>query len=528
LIVAALVALGPRAPADDCGPTPYDCALAQVGRREFAEAIHSLERQLRAAPRDVKALNLLGIALSAAGRAPEAGARFREALAVDPAFLPAVKNLAIHDYDAGRLAAARKGFDRVVAQTPKDEVAHLYLAEIGFEGRRFADAVTHFGASGDRFAQSPVSTLHYGQALLGVGRKEDAAGVFERLPASDAERRFQAGVFLGRAGASAEAARLFASARVGARDPGAAAYNQVLMLVEAGDAAGAIRVGEELLAAGTRSADLYRLLSRAFTAAGRIQEAYDALRAATRAEPGAVESYLDLALLCVDHQNLELGLEIVDIGLKNVPGSWLLHLQRGVLLALKEQMAQAEGDFDAARRLAPDQSAPYAALAMVWMQSGRTDKAVRVLRDEAARRMKDHVLPYLFALALLRSGLEPSGPEAAEAVQALEASIRADPGFAPARSELGKLLLKRDHVDAAVAQLEKAAALDPSATSTVYNLAQAYRKKGDRARVAELMARVSTLNEQERSGDPGAEMRRAVVRLVREGTASAAPAPALR
>jgi tetratricopeptide (TPR) repeat protein len=241
-----------------------------------------------------------------------------------------------------------------------------------------------------------------------------------------------------------------------------------------------------------------------------------------------VQNYLDLAMLCVDHQNLDLGLEIVEIGLAQVPGSWLLHLQKGVLLALKEQMAQAEAAFEAARRLAPDASAPLAALAMVWMQSGQTATAVAVLREESARRKKDHVLPYLFAVALLRSGLEPSSPEAAEAVQALQASIRADPGFAPARGELGKLLLKRGDVEAATTQLEKAAELDPSATATVYNLAQAYRKKGDRARVAELMARVSTLNEQERSGDAGADMRRVVVRLVREGTESAAPPPALR
>jgi predicted Zn-dependent protease len=526
VVVAAVLALAPRVFAD-CA-TPYDCALAQVGRREFAEAIRSLERQLQSAPGDLKVLNLLGIALSASGRKEEAGARFREALALDPAFLPAVKNLAIHDYDGGRLPAARKGFDQVLAHAPRDEVAHLYLAEIDFEGKRFAAAVTHFGLSGERFTQSPLSTLHYGQALLGVGRKTEAAAVLERLPESEVARRFEAGVALGRAGAPGEAARFFASAREGYRDPAAAAYNQVLMLVEAGDAAGAIRVGEEVLAAGTRSADLYRLLSRAFASGGRIQEAYDALRAATRAEPKAVENYLDLAMLCVDHQNLDLGLEIVDIGLAQVPRSGLLHLQKGVLLALKEQMGQAEAAFEAARRLAPDQSAPFAALAMVWMQSGQTDKAVTVLRAESVRRKKDHVLPYLFAVALLRSGLDPSSPEAAEAVQALRASVRADPAFAPARGELGKLLLKRDDVDGAIAQLEKAAALDPSATATVYNLAQAYRKKGDRARVAELMARVSTLNEQERAGDPGAEMRRVVVRLVREGTESAAPAPALR
>ena len=52
--------------------------------------------------------------------------------------------------------------------------------------------------------------------------------------------------------------------------------------------------------------------------------------------------------------------------------------------------------------------------------------------------------------------------------------------FAPAHSELGRLLLKRDDVDGAITELEQATDLDPEATAALYNLAQAYRRKGDR------------------------------------------------
>src|SRR5262249_15506740 len=124
------------------------------------------------------------------------------------------------------------------------------------------------------------------------------------------------------------------------------------------------------------------------------------------------------------------------------------------------------------------------------------------------------------AVALRGSGVEPGSPAAGEAVTALRASIRANPSFAPARAELGRLLLKRDEVDLAIRELEKAVELDPGSTPALYALSQACLKKGDRARAQEMVARVSKLNAAERGDDPDRELRRAVVRIVRESTAA--------
>jgi predicted Zn-dependent protease len=223
-------------------------------------------------------------------------------------------------------------------------------------------------------------------------------------------------------------------------------------------------------------------------------------------------------MISLDHHNYDLGLEIVDVGLHHLPESWMLYLQRGVLQAMKAELGQAEKEFEAARRLAPGQPAPYAALAMVWMQTGQAAKAVEVLREQARRGHGGHVVPYTFAMAVMRSGVDPAAPEAAEAIEALRASLRAKADFAPARSELGRLLLKRGDVDGAVAALERAVSDDTASSSALYNLAQAYMKKGDRARAAEMAARVSRLNAQERGDDTESEMKRVVVRLVRQGT----------
>lgn len=515
-LAVALLLQSPAAAAD-CGATAYDCALFHVGRREFAEAVRYLEQRLKAAPRDLKALNLLGIALTGAGRKDAANDRFRAALALDPAFYPALKNLAINEYDSGRTAEARGHFEGVLKLAPADEIANLYLGEIHYAAKRRRAALTHYERSGRRYAQDPQWTLHYGRCLLDARRTKEAVAVLERIPETAGASLFEAGAVLGQAGAPAEAARLFGAARKSYKDPYAAGYNQALMLIEAGDNEGAIGVTQTLIAEGVRPAELYNLVSRAYLKEGRIQEAYDALRQATRLEPKAAENYIDLASICVEHDNFDLGLEIVDIGLRELPDSWTLYLQRGVLLAMKARMGEAEKEFEAARRLAPDEAVPYAALGMAWMQSGQTDKAVEVLRAQR-RRSKDHVVPYILAVALLRSGVEPAAPGAAEAVEALRASIRAKPDFAPARAELGRLLFKREEIDLAIVELEKAAALDPAGTPALYVLSQAYRKKGDRAKAQELLSRVSKLNAQERGDDQDGELRRAVVRIVREGS----------
>lgn len=521
LTAAYFIASAKPIAAAQCTAAPYDCAIAHIERQEIAAAVRILEPLVRREPRNLKALNLLGIALTAAGRIDAADVRFREALKIHGTFFPALKNLAINAFNRDRLTQAQRDFEAVLKLSPRDEIAHVHLGEIQFIRKDCRAALPHYEKSGARATQTPAWTLHYATCLVAGRRIDDAIALLNTIHESDGASQFDAGVMLARAGAHAEAARFFGAARktlpyARRYDAG---YNQVLMLVNAGDQEAAARAGEELFAAGTTKGELYNLVARAYLKLGRIKDAYDVLRTAARIEPEAEEHYVDLAMLCLDLENHDLGLEIVDVGLHYRPSSFMLYLQRGVLLAMKAQLSQAEKAFETARNLAPERPAPHAALAMIWMQTGQTAKAVERLREEARARTNDHVIPYTFAVALVRSGLDPAGPETLEAVAALRASIRANGDFAPARSQLGRLLLRRGDVNGAIRELEKAVELDARATAALYNLGQAYNRKGDRQRAAELLARVSKLNAQERGDDPDGELKRTVVRIVRDGAA---------
>jgi tetratricopeptide (TPR) repeat protein len=504
-----------------CKPaqTSFECATLLVQNGDFQPAISLLGRALSSTPRDLKTLNLLGIALTGAGRTDDANRRFRQALAIDPSFYPAKKNLAVNEFNAGRDGEAEDLFKEVLGVVPDDEIAHLHLGEIHFARKQLAAALAHFEKSGARATANPAWTLHFASCLLEQGQVPRAVALLDRLPAGDATSRFEAGMLLGSARIYSDAARQFGVARAGYKDPYAAGYNQMLMLVEAGEHERAIDVAQELFRANQRTGELYNLVSRAYIGANRIQDAYDALRTAARLEPSEEQHYLDLSLLCLDHENFDLGMEIVDVGLKYKPESGRLHVYRGVLLVMKGVVDEAEREFETARRLGPGGPAPDVALAMAWMQSGNAGRAVDLLREGTKAGAREAVVPYMLGIALMRTGIDAAAPEGAEAIAAFEAAIKLDPTLAGPRTELGKALLRRGDTQKAIEQLELAATLDPDNPAALYLLGQAHRKMGNTARAQELLARVTKLNEQGRSEDPDKELKRIVVRIVREGAA---------
>jgi tetratricopeptide (TPR) repeat protein len=196
----------------------------------------------------------------------------------------------------------------------------------------------------------------------------------------------------------------------------------------------------------------------------------------------------------------------------------MLYLQRGVVLAMKGSVEQAEQEFLRASRAAPEDPSADVALAMVWMQRGQTPRAVAALRAraQAPPMARQSVIHYALGIALLRSGAAPQDPEGVEALEAFRTAVRLQPAFGPAQAELGKLLMRRSEVAAAITHLEKAVALEPESSAPAYVLSQAYRRNGQTDRARDMLARVNRLNAQERGDDPDTDLRRAMVRIVRD------------
>ncbi len=501
--------------AAECTRAPYECALFYVEHQNFRPAIRSLAVALQQSPRNLNALNLLGIALTGAGHPEQGNVRFKQALAINPRFYPARKNLAINAFDAKRLTEAELQFNRALKDAPSDEITHLYLGEISFAKNDFATAAKNYEQGHRRVSQKASWTLHYGQSLLEQKDLAQASAVLKLLPENDGENRFQAGLILGRADAFAPAAEFFGSARKRYSDPYAAGYNQLLMLIKAASYPEAIQLFKDLVAEGYKRAELYNVVSEAYLKTGHLQEAYDVLRTATQIEPQAEDNYVDLASVCLEYENYPLGKEILDVGIHYIPNSYRLYIQRGVTFVMRGSLDAAEQDFQTASNLAPDKSLPYFALGWVWVQSGQTEKAAKVLREKSKLPGIDFLVPYILAVALVHSGAEPGTPVADEAVAAFESSIRLNSNFSHSHAELGKLLFKQGQVDRAIDELKAATKLDPGDSGPVYVLAQAYRKKGQKAEADEMLAKIAQLH----SDDHNLDVRKELKRLVRQDMA---------
>ncbi|MBO0797324.1 MAG: tetratricopeptide repeat protein [Blastocatellia bacterium] len=499
----------------------YEQALSLIRQQQIEQGIAVLRKLLEQSPDDIKAHNLLGIALTNAGKIEEADAHFQKAIELNPRFYPALKNLAINEIRLDRSESARTHLEQALQIEPNDPVIHLALGEIHFQAKRFPEAASHFDRSRDLPFKEPRTLLNYATSCLEAHQPEKAIELLGKLPAeADAVSRFDAGMIFARLGKYENAAAQFELARKGYPDPREVAYNLTLAYVKSRNYTAAIRIAQEILSQwqegefSNLKSQISNLLAQAYEGNGQTVEAYNALRKATQLDPRDENNYLDLATLCVDHANYDLGLEIVNIGIRNIPRSGRLYFQRGTLLAMKGQTAAAGADFENASRLSPQENLPYVARGLVLLELGQTAAAVEILRRRAAASPNDYLVLYILGEALDRSDRAAGSGEEKEAIQALEKSVMLNPDFAASRVVLGKLLLRRGEVDRAVQILEKARELDPDETSALYQLALAYRKKGDAERAKELFAKV----DQARSESREQFTKRTLLRLVRGGS----------
>jgi tetratricopeptide (TPR) repeat protein len=360
------------------------------------------------------------------------------------------------------------------------------------------DAVSNFRQVLQQQPADPDARLGLAQAYLGTGEREKAGETLEGMPrAADPRSHFAAGNLLAGMERYAAAAREFELAQSGYPNPYDAGFNLMLAYVKLRHFPDAVKTGERLVAEGHRQPELYNLLAQAYEGDGKTIQAYEALRTATNLDTADPANYLDLIALCLTHGNYDLALEIADIAVGRLPKSDRVRLQRGIVLAMKENFEGARAEFEKAVMLAPDASVPYVALALMLLQIDRPADAVALLRKRVETG-GDYLSLWFLGEALNRAGPAAGAPEESEAIGVLTRSIDANPNVAQSHILLAKLLARRGEPDAAEKHLARALELDPENVSATYQLAQVYQKKGDTARAKELFAKVSKAKAEDR------------------------------
>ena len=490
----------------------YARAEELVKQSQWDAGIEILKHVLKAEPRNLKALNLFGIALTGKGDLPGANREFRLALQIQPKFYPALQNLAINELTLEDAAAAERHFTAALALAPRDPVVHAYLGEIAYSRQDYKDAASHLSQSGP-LLQQPGTTAHLVKSYLETEQVEAALGMLQKLDknALGAKAQFSLGLGLAEHDLFAEAIPYFELVRQSFPDSYDASFNLANCYVQAKQYPQAIEILVALKDHGHKTAELDNLLAEAYENNHQINEAIEALREATLIAPEDENNYIDLSALCIDHEAFDLGLEVLNVGLHYRPESDRLVFQRGLLHAMQGHFDLADTDFQLASKLAPEKNLSYVGLGVSYMQTGNLPEAIRILRERTKEKPNDSTLQYLLGEALMRSGVTPGEPQFAEAKAALEQSVKLSQTFEPSRVELAKLYLRENRVDEGVALLEKARSLDPKDKAAYSQLAIAYRRQGKPELAAAMLSTLAKLNDEDRVKES-----RGRVRLVKE------------
>lgn len=442
-------------------------------RGDFVAAVQACETGLKKHPRDFQLWTLKGIALQGVGQNKESLIAFRRALALNPRFLPALQGAAqleyqLHDPNCRRTLEA-------LLQLRVEPTAHAMLGVLAFESKDCTTALQHYEAAGDA-AHDPLI------------RWQRAACHFQLQQWDGAETQFQALLAL--------------------KDDDRIRYNLGLAQVNAKKFAEAVATLQSLAQKSVPEPDAVSLLAAAHEGAKQLTQAFDVLRRVIELYPREERLYADLANLCLEHSAIDLGIEVLEVGMKNNPQSARIQTMLGVLLARADRMPKAEEAFRRAEQLAPDTSFGRVGLAVAMMQMGAADEAIKHLRQQLQRTPKDAQVSLMLAQALLQKDSSPA--ELKEAHTILRTLIVRQPDNARAHSLLGKIYLRQNDSVSAARALEMAIKLDPADRNSTYQLMTVYRKQGRVKEAAALQDRVQKLLDEEREADVEASRYRLV------------------
>ena len=326
---------------------------------------------------------------------------------------------------------------------------------------------------------------------MGLPQEQGSGEAPAALTAAKAE--LQTGTNLTRQGSFKQAIPHLLAAQSGGSDTYATAVNLGICYLGLTRYKEAITVLDGLRIAGFQTAVMNNLLTQAYLGDGQRKSAMTAFRAAATLTPKDEKLYDFVADASTDHQDYEIGLQVTEAGLRQLPDSARLHYEHAVFLARLDRMEEAKPEFDKAVQLAPDSY--IASLAMVQKQlyDSNFAAATKLLRDVIHAGHRDYQTLSLLGTVLLHIGVVPGEPDFLEARSALEESAKEHPGYSATQIALGKVYEMEGHFEEARDHLEAGRALEPANPAIYSHLAHVYRKLGDRTKAQTMEQQLSNL-----------------------------------
>jgi tetratricopeptide (TPR) repeat protein len=362
-------------------------------------------------------------------------------------------------------------------------------------------AVAAFASPQAALLHAQTSTSQANSSQLGNPRSSATQSI-----ASDPEKELQAGIALTRQARFSDAIPHFLAAKGRVTESFAADFDLALCYVATQQDQPAIALLNDLRSGGHATAEVENLLAQAYVGDGQTEPARAAFEDAVTLAPQNEKLYLYISDACMQKRSYDLGVEVLDKGIANLPESPRLRYEHALFENNLERYDLARADFEAAKRIAPESEFAYLSDAQENLLEGNIPEAVVSARAGVSHYPDNYILLQLLGEALIHAGVSPGQPEFAEALAALQKSVGQHSEYGRAQTQLGNLYLMGNQLDDAIAHLEIARRLDPSNTSVYSHLATAYRRKGQPEEAQKMLTILANLNNAEagkiRAGPP--------------------------
>ena len=457
----ALAGFGQSAPRADS----IQAVQSALRGRDFAQALELTRSQLQPNPRNARLWTLQGLALAGLKRNPEALKAYDKALSISPNYLPALQGSVQLEFETGDVDAIPR-LERILQQLPNDPTSNAMRAVFAYKQHDCATAVRHFALSIQLISRQPGALAEYGACLMDLERPAEAVPIFKEIAAQfpdDARTR----------------------------------YDLAVAQVAAHLGKEAIETLQPLLDSKEPDVDAFDLASSAYEDAGDTPKAVELLRHAIVLNPQKAKYYADFAMLSFNHQSFQVGVDMVNVGLKALPNTASLYIARGILYVQMARYDEGEADFATATKLDPGQAAGAVAESMALIQESNLDQALATVQVQLKSHPKEAFLYYLKAQILVQKGADSGSAEFKEAIDAATRATELQPDFVLPRDILGNLYLKSGQPQLAIEQSRVALRDNPSDQEALYHLIQALRQSGtgSKAETAELVKKLADLRQ---------------------------------
>jgi tetratricopeptide (TPR) repeat protein len=434
----------------------------QLRQGDNQQALSLADHALSSQPRDCKLLSLKGVALTGLSQSDAALHSFENALTKCPAYLPALEGAAQIAYAQSNPNAPAL-LTRILVVQPDNVPAHAMLASILRTQGKCAEAMSHFEASRPLFPSRPQLQQGYGYCLAQSANFKAALVEYSELLASNPNDniRYDVAVLQWKIHAADDALATLAP-----------------------------------LVAGGQNASALTLASRIHEEKSETPQAVDLLRSAILLTPDNVDNYLDFADLAFSHKSFDVGIDMLNAGLKRLPDSAPLYLARGILEVQVSKFDVAVADFERAHQLDPKLSFAEDAMGMMQSQQHKDAASRAFFQAQAKQHPDDPFLLYLLAEQLSQGTEEAGGENLTAAIAAAKRSVLLDTHFQAARDLLAVLYLRAKQPVLAIQQAELALAEDPNDQAALYQEIMAKRRSGDTSQIQALTERFNAIRKE--------------------------------